>query len=240
MRTDGKILRANNLKDVPKADDLTLRAARLLQQQGRVSQGVVVHLHKCLPMGGCLGGGSSDAATVLVALNHLWQVGLSFDELAALGLQLGADVPVFMHGQSAWAEGVGEQLTPITLDEPWFVVLVPQVHISTPEVFSDPELTRNSVPITMAHFLDGAGGNDCEAVVCRRYPPVAEALDWLSQFAVAQMTGTGACVFAAFSSQVEAEQVVRQLPDQGLQGFIAQSCNRSPLLDRLDREIVLA
>lgn len=230
LRGDGAILRAVELTGVTQAQDLTLRAARLLQQATGTRQGAVIHLHKQLPMGGGLGGGSSDAATVLVALNQLWQTGLSGHELAALGLRLGADVPVFVHGQAAWAEGVGEQLTPVELDEPWFVVLLPAVHISTAEIFTDPDLTRNSTPITIAHFLAGDGGNDCEAVVRRRYPLVAEALDWLSRFAPARLTGTGACVFAAFATREQAEQVAAQAP---VQVFVARGHNRSPLLERL-------
>jgi 4-diphosphocytidyl-2-C-methyl-D-erythritol kinase len=243
LRNDGKIVRASERADLPVEQDLCVRAACLLQQHTQVSQGVVIDLDKRLPMGGGLGGGSSDAATVLVALNQLWQTGLSLGELARLGLQLGADVPVFVHGQAAWAEGVGEQLTSVTLDEPWFVVLVPPLHVSTQEVFSDPDLTRNSTPIALAQFLAGSGRNDCEAVVGQRYPQVQQALEWLSQFAPARMTGTGACVFAAFAQEQQAREVVRQLAldkvqtVSGMRGFVARGCNRSPLLDRLSAEI---
>lgn len=236
VREDGEILRATELPGVPAAQDLVVRAATLLQRHSGSRQGAVIHLHKRLPMGGGLGGGSSDAATVLVALNHLWKTGLTEAELIQLGLQLGADVPVFVHGQAAWAEGVGEQLTPLTLDEPWFVVLAPEVEVSTHAIFSDPGLTRNSAPITIARFLAGEGHNDCEALVCRRYPQVRQGLEWLSRFAPSRMTGTGCCVFAAFTRESAARAALRSLADEGklvMQGFVAQGRNRSPLLQRL-------
>ncbi len=227
-RTDRSLVRAYEIPGVPMDTDLSMRAARLLQKVTGVSQGVTLHMLKRLPLGGGLGGGSSDAATTLIALNQQWQTGLTLTELAALGLTLGADVPVFVHGQAAWAEGVGEQLTPIDLDEPWFVVLVPACQVATGAVFNDPELTRNSVPITIADFIMGAGGNDCEAVVYRRYPKVAAAAAWLAQYGPARLTGTGACVFAAFGDNASAEQVLAQLPS-GWIGLIARGCNRSPL-----------
>lgn len=242
-REDGEILRATELPGVPAAQDLVVRAATLLQQHTGGRQGVMIHLHKRLPMGGGLGGGSSDAATVLVALNHLWSTGLTANELAELGLQLGADVPVFVHGQAAWAEGVGEQLTPLQLEEPWFVVLAPRVKVSTCGIFSAPDLTRNSAPITIARFLAGEGHNDCEALVCRRYPRVRQGLEWLSQFAPSRMTGTGACLFAAFAHEAEAREVLRRLADEGveeIEGFVAQGCNRSPLLQRLSQAMAAA
>lgn len=228
LRTDNAIIRATEIPGVPMDADLSVRAARLLQSMTGTRQGAAIHIVKRLPLGSGLGGGSSDAATTLIALNHRWQTGLTLPELAALGLTLGADVPVFIHGQAAWAEGVGERLTPIELDEPWFVVITPDCHVTTGTVFSDPDLTRNSLPITITDFVRGAGGNDCETVVYRRYPKVAVAAAWLAQYGPARLTGTGACVFAAFGSSASAEQVLAQLPS-GWTGWIARGCNRSPL-----------
>lgn len=232
---EGRICRLTDLPEVPAEQDLTVRAARLLQAYTGSRQGVDISLDKRLPLGGGLGGGSSDAATTLLALNRLWGLGLSEAELARLGLNLGADVPVFLRGHAAWAEGVGERLRALELPEPWFLVLVPPVSVSTAEVFSDPELTRDSPMMTIADFLAGGGRNDCEGVVCRRYPAVAEALEWLSQFAPARMTGTGACVFAAWFSEDQARKVLDQVPPPW-QGFVARGLNRSPLLDRLAAE----
>ena len=232
VRDDGLIERAGDIPGVPEEADLAVRATRLLQQTAGVRQGATIRIAKRLPLGGGLGGGSSDAATTLVALNHLWRTGLSLMELAELGLMLGADVPVFVHGQAAWAEGVGERLTPVHLAEPWFVVLVPACPVATGAVFNDPDLTRNSPPITITDFVAGAGGNDCEAVVYRRYPEVAVAARWLAQFGQARLTGTGACVFAAFPDDPSAERVLARLPG-GWTGFMARGCNRSPLHEYL-------
>ena len=234
-RRDGAIIRANDIPGIPLDADLTVRAARLLQQTAGISQGATIRIAKQLPMGGGLGGGSSDAATTLIALNHCWRTGLTLIELAALGLTLGADVPVFVHGHAAWAEGIGEQLTPVELDQPWFVVLTPACHVATGAVFNAPELTRNSPLITIADFVTGAGGNDCETVVYRRYPEVAAAAAWLAQFGAARLTGTGACVFAAFKDEASAESVLAQLPP-GWNGFIAHGRNRSPLHDHLAQQ----
>jgi 4-diphosphocytidyl-2-C-methyl-D-erythritol kinase len=237
VRADGLIRRQGEVSGVPAEDDLTVRAACLLQQTCGVSQGVTITIDKRLPLGGGLGGGSSDAATTLVALNQYWQTGLSTEQLAALGLQLGADVPVFVHGRAAWAEGVGERLTPLAdLDEPWFVVLVPACTVATGAVFKDPELTRNSQPITIHDCVAGNVGNDCEAVVYRRYPEVAAAAQWLTGYGQARLTGTGACVFAAFADQRAAEQVIARLPT-ALSGFLARGLNRSPLQERLQQEL---
>lgn len=234
-RDDGDIRRVSELAGVPAEADLVVRAARLLQATTACRQGVDITVNKQLPMGGGLGGGSSNAATTLVALNQLWQTGLSEDELARLGLQIGADVPVFVHGQAAWAEGVGEQLQPVELPESWFVVLVPPVNVSTAEVFSDPDLTRDCPPMTIRHFLSGEGGNVCEPVVRRVYPAVAEALDWLARYGDAHMTGTGACVFAAFDSEARAREVLAEMPADW-QGFVARGLNCSPLVSRLNDE----
>ncbi len=234
-RADGLIQRVGEIPGVPAEADLTVRAARLLQQTTGVRQGATIRIAKHLPMGGGLGGGSSDAATTLVALNHLWRTGLTLAELAALGLTLGADVPVFVHGQAAWAEGVGERLTPLELDEPWFLVLTPACPVATGAVFNDPDLTRNSPPITISDFMTGVGGNDCEAVVYRRYPEVAAAARWLAQQGQARLTGTGSCLFAAFPEASSAERVLAQRPS-GWTGFVAQGRNRSPLHDHLARQ----
>ncbi len=229
LRNDGRVQRLNALPGVTPDQDLVVRAARLLQQTCGKAQGVDIEVDKRLPMGGGLGGGSSDAATTLVALNQLWQCGLDEAALAELGLSLGADVPVFIHGQAAWAEGVGEQLTPVDLPEPWFVVLCPPITVSTAEVFSAPQLRRDCPPITIRDFL--AGGDDhnvCEPLVRARYPEVDAALRDLEAFAPARMTGTGACVFAAFNEQTAArrahEVLARKWP-----GFVARGMNTSPL-----------
>ena len=234
-RADGIIAREGVVASVAPEADLTIRAARLLQQVTDTGCGATIRIDKRLPLGGGLGGGSSDAATTLAALNHIWQTGLSLAQLAQLGLQLGADVPVFVHGQTAWAEGVGERLTPVELPEPWFVVLTPACQVSTGVVFNDPELTRNSPLSTIADFVNGAGGNDCEAVVYRRYPEVAAAAAWLNRHGAARMTGTGAGVFAAFPDAGSANRVLEKLP-QGWSGFVAAGRNQSPLHERLARE----
>jgi len=231
-RADGAIVRASAMPGVPPELDLSVRAARLLQQAAGIRQGTTLRIVKRLPLGGGVGGGSSDAATTLVALNEIWRAGLTLTELAALGLTLGADVPVFVHGRAAWAEGVGEQLTPLELAEPWFVVLMPACAVATGTVFNDPDLTRNSPPITIADFMAGEGGNACEPVVYCRYPPVAAAARWLAQFGQAHLTGTGACVFAAFANAASAEQVLARLPADW-NGWVARGCNRSPLHDVL-------
>ena len=234
-RADGIIAREGVVAGVAPEADLIIRAARLLQQVTETGYGATIRIDKRLPLGGGLGGGSSDAATTLAALNHIWQTGLSLAQLAQLGLQLGADVPVFVHGQAAWAEGVGERLTPVELPEPWFVVLTPACQVSTGVVFNDPELTRNSPLSTIADLVNGAGGNDCEAVVYRRYPEIAAAAAWLNRHGAARMTGTGAGVFAAFPDAGSANRVLEQLP-QGWSGFVAAGRNLSPLHERLARE----
>lgn len=240
LRSDAQIRHLNPLPGLAAKDDLTVRAAQLLQREPGSLQGVDIRLDKQLPMGGGLGGGSSDCATTLVALNRLWNLNLSTDRLAKLGLQLGADVPVFVHGQAAWAEGVGERLTPLQLEQPWFVVIRPDCEVSTRDVFNAPDLTRSTPPTTIRAFLEqgalaGGGGNDCEAVVRRQFPAVAEALDWLAARAPARLTGTGACIFAAFAERESAERVQSEIPDQW-QGFVARGCNESPLLERLQAE----
>ena len=223
------------LPGVAPEQDLTVRAARLLQQHADVSRGVEIRLDKRLPLGGGLGGGSSDAATTLVVLNRLWQVGLGEDELAELGLRLGADVPVFVRGRAAWAEGVGERLTPVEVPEPWYLVLVPPVSVSTAAVFQHPELTRDSRPITIPDFLAGRSRNDCEAIVRRLHPGIAAALDWLNGRTQARLTGTGACVFGAFADRAAALAAQQAMPT-GWEGFIARGCNCSPLHAALEAQ----
>lgn len=220
--------------EVPEGRDLVARAARLLRDQTGRGAGVSIHLDKRLPVGGGLGGGSSDAATTLVALNRLWDAGLNEDELCRLGLDLGADVPVFVRGQAAIAGGVGEQLHPVAWPECYYVVVDPGVPVSTRSVFEDAELTRNSAPTTIAGLLARGGRNDCEPVVRRAYPEVARALDWLGQHGDARMTGTGGCLFAAFDARADAEAVARQVP-RPWRAHVARGLNRSPLQDRLAR-----
>ena len=235
LRSDGEITRPAGPVGIAAADDLAVRAAALLRTRSGVRQGADIHLHKRLPHQAGLGGGSSDAATTLVALNRLWATGLDTGELAALALELGADVPVFVRGRAAWAEGVGEILTPVDPPEPWYLVVQPDCRIATREIFQAPDLTRNSAPITIARFYAGEGHNDFEPVVRKRYPEVAEALDWLRPKAPARLTGSGACVFAAFEREAAAHRALSELP-QGWRAFVARGCNRSPLLSRLAAE----
>lgn len=233
LRSDGQIQLHTELEGVDHDSNLIVRAAKALQQVSHCSLGADIWLSKRLPMGGGIGGGSSDAATTLVGLNYLWQTQLDEEALAALGLKLGADVPVFVKGRAAFAEGVGEKLTPIELPEPWYLVAIPQVSISTAKVFSDLELTRNTPAITVRSLPEGGGHNDCQPVVEKRYPEVRNALITLNKFVDAKMTGTGSCVFGSFPNQAEADRVSRQLPDH-LPSFIAKGCNRSPLHLKLD------
>ena len=229
-RADGKVSLRRPLAGVPPEQDLCVRAATLLKQATGHSGGVEIELDKRIPMGGGLGGGSSDAATTLLALNHLWRLGLDRRNLQQLALKLGADVPVFVFGESAFAEGVGEKLQPVALPSAWYVVLVPPVSVSTLEIFTSKELTRDTKPIKMSDFSTGCGRNDLEPVVCRKYPQVAECLDWLKTFGDARMTGSGACVFAAFSSEEAAKKVFLMKPAQ-MAGFIAKGMDKHPLHD---------
>ncbi len=230
-RADGRIERHSDLPGVAAEDDLTVRAARALQAATECRQGADIHVDKRLPAGGGVGGGSSDAATVLVALNHLWQTGLGEQALAAIGLGLGADVPVFVRGRSAWGEGVGEQLRPMPADpagERWYLVVDPGASVSTAEVFRAPELTRDTSPIKIADLRAGAVRNDCEAVVRERWPEVADALGWLSGYGEARMSGTGSCCFVGFRSESDARAALERLPGRW-SGFVAQAVERSPL-----------
>jgi len=196
--------------------------------------GIDIQLDKKLPLGGGLGGGSSDAATTLVALNHLWDAGLNSKELCEIGVGLGADVPVFINGHSAWAEGIGERLQPIELTQQWYLIIKPNCHVSTVDVFSREELTRDTLAIKVALFFEQGGKNDCQNVVCKVYPEVRQAIDWLSRFADAKLTGTGACVFAAFSDESEARAVLRQASALSEEKvwvcFVAKGINESPVL----------
>jgi 4-diphosphocytidyl-2-C-methyl-D-erythritol kinase len=234
-RPAGVIERIGGPEEIPAESDLIVRAARWLADRYKVEAGVGLAIRKRIPIQGGLGGGSSDAATVLVALNRLWELDLQLDELAALGLQLGADVPVFVRGHSAWAEGVGERLTPTDFPERVYLVVKPQVGVSTAAVFQDPELTRNSPITTIRDFLAGGGRNDCAPVVRKRSGEIPEALDWLSEFGEARLTGTGACVFVAVENDAAAQRAAARVPARWT-GYVVRGVNRSPLLDRLAHE----
>jgi 4-diphosphocytidyl-2-C-methyl-D-erythritol kinase len=236
VRSDAQIRRVVEIPNLPAEADLCVRAARALQEASGATLGADIGLIKRIPVGGGLGGGSSDAATCLLALNRLWGIHWPTEKLAALGLKLGADVPVFVHGRVAWAEGVGERLTPLyppsAPAEANYLILKPNVFVSTAAVFQDPELTRNSAPITIHGFLASGGRNDCLGVVRRRYPEVARALDWLSVFGSARLTGTGACVFLACENLDLAQEIRRKVPPE-FESFLARGLNDSPLLEGL-------
>ncbi|PKO35101.1 MAG: 4-(cytidine 5'-diphospho)-2-C-methyl-D-erythritol kinase [Betaproteobacteria bacterium HGW-Betaproteobacteria-7] len=228
-RDDGHIVLANPLPGVAPESDLCYRAALLLRQATDCQQGVTIHLDKQLPMGGGLGGGSSDAATVLLALNHLWQTGLTRRRLEQLGLALGADVPVFIHGRNTFAEGVGEHFTDIDLPPASYLILVPPVNVPTAAIFTAPELPRATPPMRASDWRPGMGGNDLQGVAGARFPVVAEHLAWLQQFSSqAMMTGSGACLFAPFASRAEAERVLVGLP-AGMAGWVADGLAAHPL-----------
>ncbi|CAI8774908.1 4-diphosphocytidyl-2-C-methyl-D-erythritol kinase [Pseudomonas syringae pv. tomato] len=232
LRKDGVIRLQTDVPGVAHDSNLIVKAARALQKQSGCTLGMDIWLEKRLPMGGGIGGGSSDAATTLLGLNHLWQLGWDEDRLAQLGLTLGADVPVFVRGHAAFAEGVGEILTPVDPEEPWYLVLVPQVAVSTAEIFSDPLLTRDTAPIKVRPVPKGNSRNDCKAVVERRYPEVRNALNLLGKFTEAKLTGTGSCVFGAFPNKAEADKVSALLTDT-LTGFVAKGSNVSMLHRKL-------
>jgi 4-diphosphocytidyl-2-C-methyl-D-erythritol kinase len=232
LREDGEVRLQTEIEGVPHDSNLIVKAARALKEQSGCEQGVDIWLKKVLPMGGGIGGGSSDAATTLLGLNHLWELDWDEDRLAALGLKLGADVPVFVRGHAAFAEGVGEILTPVTPEEPWYVVLVPQVSVSTAEIFSDPLLTRDTPPIKVRPVPKGNSRNDCLPVVARRYPDVRNALNLLGNLTEAKLTGTGSCVFGAFPNKAEADKVSALLTET-LTGFVAKGSNISMLHRKL-------
>lgn len=233
-RSDGEIHLLTPVEGVAHEDNLIVRSARLLMKAASESNrlpkgsGADISIDKRLPMGGGLGGGSSNAATVLVALNHLWQCGLSVDELAVLGLTLGADVPVFVRGHAAFAEGVGEILTPVEPEEKWYLVAHPGVSIPTPVIFNDPDLPRNTPKRSIKTLLKCEFGNDCEVIARKRFREVDAALSWLLEYAPSRLTGTGACVFAEFDTESRARQVLEQAPEW-LKGFVAKGVNLSPL-----------
>ena len=228
------ILHSNMSNVVADSDNLILRAAKSLQQSTGYCGGAEIWLDKRLPMGGGLGGGSSDAATTLVALNQLWNTQLSHDELAAIGLKLGADIPVFIHGFAAFAEGVGESLQTVNPAELWYLIIAPDAHVSTAAVFQDPQLPRNTPKLGIDTLLSQPWRNDCQELVVSKYPQVAKALGWLLEYAPSRMTGTGACVFGEFSSQQQALAALAKLPSD-MQGFVAKGMNISPLIVRLNR-----
>ena len=228
VREDGVIERTNDVPGVPAEEDLTLRAARLLQRETRTRLGASIALEKRLPRGGGLGGGSSDAATALLVLNHLWETGLARERLMALALELGADVPFFVFGENALAEGIGERLTRLELEDSWYLVLAPAVVVPTARIFGDNQLKRDSKPITMPAFSAERAGNDLEPVVCRVFPEVARHLEWLRSEAPAWVTGSGACVFAAFPDEGGARAVQARMPC-GMQGFVTRGLARHPL-----------
>lgn len=246
LRDDGQIRRVSDIAGVPEEHDLIIRAARLLQAEaqrrlGHPPAGVDIAIVKRLPMGGGLGGGSSDAATTLMALNHLWRAGLTREELMGLGLPLGADIPFFIFGQTAFAEGVGEALVPVAGPDCWYVVIEPGVAVPTAAIFCDERLTRNTKPVKIADFsshlsnqtdLRGFGRNDLQAVATKLFAPVAEAIDWLSAYGDARMTGSGACVFCAFSSEEKAAAVLKALPVRWT-GWVARALPSHPLLPML-------
>ncbi|MEP5567398.1 MAG: 4-(cytidine 5'-diphospho)-2-C-methyl-D-erythritol kinase [Halioglobus sp.] len=216
---------------IPAEHNLIVKAARALPKNDE-NQGVSITLEKRIPEGGGLGGGSSNAATTLLAMNQLWKLELSNAELQEIGAQLGADVPVFVAGHTAWAEGIGEFLTPVELPESWYLVIAPGCHVSTAEIFSNEQLTRNTSPIKMAAFFEGSSRNDCQSLVRNLHQEVDNALNWLDYFGKAKLTGTGACVFASFDSEQEAESALSHLP-QSMTGFVARGINTSPVLSAL-------
>ena len=236
VRDDGQVRRVNDLPGIPEAEDLTVRAAQMLREASGTSRGADIEVEKRIPLGGGLGGGSSDAATVLLALDRLWGTGFGPDALAELGAALGADIPFFVHGSTAWAEGIGERLKPIPLARRWYVVLAPAISVPTKEIFAAPELTRSTETLKMEDFSaqprDPRFHNDLEPIVTARYPQVREHLEWLRQHGDARMTGSGACVFAAFDSRDEAQKVLDQAAP--MKGFVAQGMESHPL--RVERK----
>ena len=232
VTADGRIRCLRNYNEVEEQDDLVVKAAKLLQEIGGSARGAQIHVDKKIPIGGGLGGGSSDAATTLVALNCLWDTGLTTDQLAEAGLGLGADVPVFVRGFAAWGEGVGEILEPVELPENWYFLIYPGTPVVTADIFNAPGLMRATARVTLHDFHQGRCHNDCEPVVRRTCPEVAAALDWLNARAEARLSGTGASVFAALSEQDQAAELLQELPAKW-QGFVTRGCNRSPLMERL-------
>jgi 4-diphosphocytidyl-2-C-methyl-D-erythritol kinase len=235
VRDDGAIRRVVALAGVPEEEDLAVRAARLLQAESGTRLGADIEVEKRIPMGGGLGGGSSDAATVLMALDRLWNTGIGADDLRPLGARLGADVPFFLFGRTAWVEGIGEVLRPLEYPARWYVVLVPPTPVPTGEIFAAAELTRNTEALKIEDFSanprDGRFRNDLQPVVVARYPEVGRHLEWLSGFGAARLTGSGGCVFAEFDAREQAESVLKSMPGS-MQGFVARGLERHPLFGR--------
>jgi 4-diphosphocytidyl-2-C-methyl-D-erythritol kinase len=231
---NGEIKRTNEISGVPESQDLCALAAHALRRETGCKLGCEYYVEKHIPMGGGLGGGSSDAATVLLALNRLWSLNLSRDALIKIGLSLGADVPIFVFGQNAWAEGIGEILSTIALAQQFFVILTPQVHVSTAQIFANPTLTKDTKPLKIADFSRDANSNlfrnDLESVVCKEFPAVASTLEWLNQFGQARMSGSGASVFVAVNSQDKANEIFAQRPENTT-GFVAKGLDRHPLFE---------
>lgn len=230
LREDGMVRRVNEIEGVPQEQDLCVRAARLLQQECGCPLGADIAIEKRIPMGGGLGGGSSDAASTLLALNRLWGLGLSREHLMRIGLLLGADVPVFVFGENAFAEGVGERLQAYPLPDAWYIVLFPPAHVATSQIFARPELTRNTNSLTIRALSMAQLHNDLRPVVCDLYPEVARHLAWLGQFAEARMTGSGACVFSEFAAEEQARAVLQRLPHD-MRGIVARGLMQHPLRD---------
>lgn len=235
VRNDRIIRRCTEIKGVEEPEDLIIKAANRLQEISNTDWGADIFIDKKLPMGGGIGGGSSDAATTLIALNKLWRLNLEIKDLAKIGLELGADVPFFLYGHTAWAEGVGEKLTDFEAKMPWYLLVNPNVHISTAEIFSNSQLTRDTTPIKMHSFIAGDSKNDCELVVRSKYPEVEQVFKWFGENSQARLTGTGACVFCAYPDKPTAKEVAQKLPEKWT-GYIVKGLNRSPLLDRLAKE----
>ncbi len=234
VNNSGKIRIESNINAIPLQENIIYKAATLLQTYAKCSLGCDITLNKVLPMGGGVGGGSSNAATTLVALNHLWRLGLSTQALQSLGLQLGADVPIFVFGQNAFAEGVGEKLSGISLPEKYFLVVNPSVHISTQKIFQHPDLPRNTASISRESYAFSDTHNDCQNLVCDMYPDIAKTLGWLLEYAPSRMTGTGSCLFSIYDTYEAALETLNKLPTQ-CSGFVAKGVNKSPLLEKLQQ-----
>jgi len=237
VRDDKKIVRKTDNEGIKPQDDLVVKAAVALQLASGIEKGAEIYLQKILPMGGGVGGGSSDAATALVVLNHLWETEFDVNQLAEIALELGADVPIFVHGHAAFATGVGEQLEKISPFEPWYLIVQPEVHVSTSEIFTNSQLTRDSSAIRIcdlqigtqneARILDELG-NVFESIVAKQHPEIAKVIQFLRQYSDARLTGSGACVFAACENEVAAQDLMAKLPDHWT-AFVAKGLNRSPL-----------
>ena len=232
---NGDIVLSRNYDSVPPEGDLVYRAATRLRDESGIREGIHVSVEKHIPMEGGLGGGSTDAATVLLALNKIWACGFNIEKLGDIGLELGADVPVFIHAHTAWAEGIGEKLEPLALPEDWYLIIHPGCHVDTAYIFSHPDLTRNTAPITIRDFKNGACHNDCESVVYSEFPEIAEVSRWLGNFTQARLTGTGACVFGRFETEREARDVLARIPEKW-QGFVSRGTRESIVLKRLALE----